>query len=103
MEVLSFAVSIPPDVLHPPRGPHQFDDPHKQQGVKARPPRPINALKSDEGVVGTITLFAKKSVMVWFGFGKLLEPTTAATTNEPSNALMKTVGTGTFRLNIVSL
>lgn len=50
MEVLSFGVKLPSEMFrrHP-------------EGPEA----------SNVGVVGTITLFAQKSAMIWFGFGSL--------------------------------
>ena len=77
METLSFAVEIPPAMIR--RSPEDL-----MSGA---------GFPADIGVVGTITMFAKKSVMIWFGFG-MLQPPTAEGAQEQKNS--EIAGTGTF-------
>ena len=51
MEILSFGVEIP-------------------SGMVRKNPTALNELQV--GVVGTITVFARKSALIWFGFGALV-------------------------------
>jgi hypothetical protein len=63
-EILTFGCEIPSDMSFVPRDP---DDP-----LAAASPIPVNR-SSDEnqGIVGTITMLGSKSVMVWFGWGRI--------------------------------
>jgi len=59
MEVLEFAVSLPPAILR------EWDEP-----TDTNPSRQDLGL-ADRGIVGTITLF-KKAAMIWFGWGRVI-------------------------------
>lgn len=65
METLSFAVNIPSDMSFVPK------DPDAAPSL-AVPPH--GGFTENRGIVGTVTLFGSKSIMVWFGWGHLATP-----------------------------
>lgn len=72
LEILPFAVRLPPSAL---RGPGE--------GATTVNPA-LAAVLHDTGVVGTITVM-RKAVMIWFGWGKL-EAENAVTEGESSSS-----------------
>lgn len=61
MEILSFAVALPPSIVQGWDEPPIDDD--SNSGI-------LGLIGSNQGIVGTIVLL-KTSVMIWFGWGQL--------------------------------
>lgn len=97
MEVVEFAVPLPPSIL---RG---WDEP-----TNMNPALTAVAMQDQKGIVGTITLMGKKSAMIWFGWGIVIQKQAAgnaetATTTTTATATDSSAGEGAFIISISML
>lgn len=99
-KVLTFACKIPTDMSFVPNDPDSLRKPMPPVANAGMPQQ------QEQGIVGTITFMGDKSIMVWFGWGKLQSPASPQAGNEaevaadqqnqqPEPEMTNSVGTAT--------